>query len=406
MSLDIQSIRKDFPILEQKVYDKPYAYFDNAATALRPLQVLDAMSKIYYQFNGNPHRGAHYMSNQTTLAYEHVRDQVQAFINAPLREEIIFNRGATESINLVAYSFGDAFINEGDEIIVSEMEHHANIVPWQLLVQRKKAVLKVLPITDRGELMLEKLDELITPKTKLIAICLVSNVLGTVNPVKEIIEKAHARNVRVLIDATQSVQHLKTDVQQLDCDFLVFSGHKMYGPTGVGCLYGKKELLDGMPPFMAGGEMIDNVSFKGTTFNELPYKFEAGTPNFTEVVGLGAAIDYINNLGLDNVAVYEHELLEYTTSKLKEIDGMRIIGEARNKTSVISFLVGKIHPYDIGMFLDKMGFAVRTGHHCAEPLMDWYGIPGTVRVSLAVYNTFDEADRLVEAIKKTIQMLS
>lgn len=406
MSLDIQSIRKDFPILEQKVYGKPYAYFDNAATSLRPLQVLDAMSKIYYQFNGNPHRGAHYMSNQTTLAYEHVRDQVQAFINAPLREEIIFTRGATESINLVAYSFGDAFINEGDEIIVSEMEHHANIVPWQLLVQRKKAVLKVLPITDRGELMLEKLDELITPKTKLIAICLVSNVLGTVNPVKEIIEKAHARNVRVLIDATQSVQHLKTDVQQLDCDFLVFSGHKMYGPTGVGCLYGKKELLDAMPPFMAGGEMIDNVSFKGTTFNELPYKFEAGTPNFTEVVGLGAAIDYINNLGLDNVAVYEHELLEYTTSKLKEIDGMRIIGEARNKTSVISFLVGKIHPYDIGMFLDKMGFAVRTGHHCAEPLMDWYGIPGTVRVSLAVYNTFDEADRLVEAIKKTIQMLS
>ncbi|MDA3880447.1 MAG: cysteine desulfurase [Prolixibacteraceae bacterium] len=405
MSIDIQTIRKDFPILEKQVYGKPYIYFDSAATTLRPVQVLNAVTKIYTEFNGNPHRGSHYMSNQTTLAYENVRDKVQKFINAPTREEIIFTKGATEGINLVAYSFGDAFITEGDEIIISEMEHHANIVPWQLLAQRKKAILKVLPIIDKGELIVSELDNLITPKTKLIAINMVSNVLGTVNPIQDIIEKAHAKNVKVLIDAAQGIQHIKTDVQKLDCDFLVFSGHKMYGPTGVGCLYGKKELLDAMPPFLSGGEMIDKVSFKGTTFNKLPYKFEAGTPNFTEVIGLGAAIDYVNNIGLDKIAAYEHELLEYASLKLKQIDGMRIFGEAISKASVISFLVGSIHPYDMGMFLDKMGFAVRTGHHCAEPLMDRYRISGTVRISLAIYNTKEEIDQLVDAIKKTVAIL-
>ncbi|MCF8363942.1 MAG: cysteine desulfurase, partial [Prolixibacteraceae bacterium] len=313
--------------------------------------------------------------------------------------------GATAGINLVAYSFGDAFISEGDEIIVTQMEHHANIVPWQLLAQRKKVVLKVLPITDKGELVVSELDNLITSKTKLLALTMVSNVLGTVNPVQEIIEKAHSKNVKVLIDAAQGIQHIKTDVQKLDCDFLVFSGHKIYGPTGVGCLYGKKELLDAMPPFLSGGEMIEKVSFDGTTFNSLPYKFEAGTPNFTEVVGLGAALDYVNNIGLDNIAAYEHDLLEYATSKLKQIDGMRIFGEADNKASVISLLVGSAHHYDMGMFLDKMGFAVRTGHHCAEPLMDRYGVHGTVRVSLAIYNTKEEIDQLVAAVKKIAAML-
>lgn len=405
MSFDIQTIRKDFPILQQQVYGKPYIYFDSAATALRPVQVLNAVSKIYNEFNGNPHRGAHYMSNQTTLAYEVVRDKVQAFINAPSREEIIFTKGSTESINLVAYSFGEAFVSEGDEIIVSEMEHHANIVPWQLLAQRKKAVVKVLPVNDSGELMLEKLDELISDRTKLMAFTLVSNVLGTINPLKSIIETAHLRNIPVLIDAAQGVQHGRVDVQDLNCDFLVFSGHKLYGPTGVGCLYGKRKWLDAMPPFLGGGEMIEKVSFEDTTFNALPYKFEAGTPNFTEVIGLGAAIDYIQEIGLSNIAKYEHELLEYASSQLRTIKGMSIIGEAANKASVISFLVGNIHPYDMGMFLDKMGFALRTGHHCAQPLMDRFGIPGTVRLSLAFYNTKEEIDQVVKAIEKTAAML-
>jgi cysteine desulfurase/selenocysteine lyase len=405
MSFDIQTIRKDFPILQQQVYGKPYSYFDSAATALRPVQVLNAVSKIYNEFNGNPHRGAHYMSNQTTLAYEAVRDKVQAFISAPSREEIIFTKGSTESINLVAYSFGEAFVSEGDEIIISEMEHHANIVPWQLLAQRKKAVVKVLPVSDSGELMLEKLDELISDRTKLMAFTLVSNVLGTINPLKSIIETAHLRNIPVLVDAAQGVQHGRVDVQDLDCDFLVFSGHKLYGPTGVGCLFGKRKWLDAMPPFLGGGEMIEKVSFEGTSFNALPYKFEAGTPNFTEVIGLGAAIDYIQEIGLTNISEYEHELLEYASSQLGSIKGMRIIGEAANKASVISFLVGNIHPYDMGMFLDKMGFALRTGHHCAQPLMDRFGIPGTVRLSLAFYNTKEEIDQVVKAIEKTAAML-
>jgi len=406
MSFDVQKVRKDFPILEKLVYGKPYVYFDSAATALRPLQVLKAVGRIYKEFNGNPHRGTHYMSNQTTVHFEAVREKVQHFINANESAEVIFTKGTTESINLVAYSFGEAFVYEGDEIIVSEMEHHANIVPWQLLAGRKKATLKVLPITDQGELRIDWLDGMITDKTRLVAFNWVSNVLGTVNPVGEIVKIAHARNVPVLIDGAQGIQHSKMDVQALDIDFLAFSGHKLYGPTGVGCLYGKRKWLDQMPPFLGGGEMIEQVSFKGTTFNQLPYKFEAGTPNFTEVIGLGAAIDYVNELGLENIGAYEQELLQYATSQLKAIDGIRFIGEAEKKASVVSFLVGNIHPYDMGMFLDKMGFAVRTGHHCAQPLIDRFNIPGTVRLSLALYNTREEIDQLVVAVKKVAEMLA
>lgn len=406
MSIDVHKIRNDFPILQQQVYGKPYVYLDSAATALRPLQVLKAVEKIYREFNGNPHRGAHYMSNQTTVAYEHVRDQVQQMLNAKGREEIIFTKGTTESINLVAYSFGEDFVHEGDEIIVSEMEHHANIVPWQMLAKRKKAVVKVIPITDKGELRLDEFEKLITPQTRLVAVNLVSNVLGTINPVKEIITLAHSKNIPVLVDAAQAIQHLKVDVQDIDCDFLAFSGHKLYGPTGVGCLYGKADWLNKIPPFLGGGEMIEKVSFSGTTFNELPYKFEAGTPNFTEVIGLGAAIDYLNDIGFDEVAAYEHDLLEYALLKFASVPGIRFIGEAKNKSSVVSFLVGSIHPYDMGMFLDKMGFAVRTGHHCAQPLIDRLGIPGTVRVSLAFYNTKTEIDQVVDAVKKAASMLA
>jgi cysteine desulfurase / selenocysteine lyase len=401
----IKYIREDFPLLQKLVYDKPYVYFDNAATTYRPLQVLAAEEKVYREFNGNPHRGAHYMSNQTTVAIEAVRDKVQQFINAPEREEIIFTRNATESINLVAYSFGEAFIKAGDEVIVSEMEHHANIVPWQMVCERKGASVKVLPFDDSGRLMIEKLPELITGKTKIVAVTLVSNVMGVVNPVKHIIETAHSVNVPVLIDAAQAIQHIPIDVQQLDCDFMVFSGHKMYGPTGIGCLYGKRKWLEQIPPFLGGGEMIEKVSFAKTTFNQIPYKFEAGTPNFSQMIGLGAAIDYINTIGIENIAVYEHELLEYAYIQLKTIDNIRFFGQTGHQSGAISFLVGNIHPYDMGMFLDKMGFAVRTGHHCAEPVMEHFGITGTVRASFAFYNTKEEIDRFVTAVKKVVTML-
>lgn len=406
MTFDINTVRKDFPILEKKVYGKRYVYFDNAATAFKPLQVLKAVEKIYTQFNGNPHRGAHYMSNQTTVEFEAVRDKVQRFINAPSREEIIFTKGTTESINLVAYSFAEAFIGEGDEVIVSEMEHHANIVPWQIVCERKKAIIKVLPFEENGRLMIEKLPSLISGKTRLIAVTMVSNVLGVINPVDEIVRMAHINNIPVLVDGAQAIQHLSINVRQMDCDFFVFSGHKLYGPTGVGCLYGKKEWLDKMPPFLGGGEMIEKVTFEKTTFNVLPYKFEAGTPNFTEVIGLGAAIDYLNNIGLENIQSYEHELLSYAHEKLKDIEGIRFFGETGQQSNVISFLIKKIHPYDMGMFLDKMGFAVRTGHHCAEPIMEHYKIPGTVRMSLAFYNTREEIDLFVTAIRKAVGLLS
>ena len=403
MKFDIKAIRKDFPILEREVYGKRYIYFDNAATAFKPLQVLKAVEKIYTQFNGNPHRGAHYMSNQTTVEFEAVRDKVQQFINAPSREEIIFTKGTTESINLVAYSFGEAFISEGDEIIVTEMEHHANIVPWQMVCERKKAILKVIPFDETGKLQVELLPTLINSRTKIVATTIVSNALGVVNPVKEIIEIAHSHKVPVLLDGAQAAQHIHIDVQELDCDFLVFSGHKMYGPTGVGCLFGKRKWLDAMPPYMGGGEMIEQVTFAKTTFNAIPYKFEAGTPNFSQIIGLGAAIDYINSLGLDNIAAYEKSLLEQAKQQLRTIDNMRFLGETEHQSSLISFLVGTIHPYDLGMFLDKSGFAVRTGHHCAQPVMDHFKIPGTVRASFAIYNTTDEIDQFIASLKKVIK---
>ncbi|MCF8359428.1 MAG: cysteine desulfurase [Prolixibacteraceae bacterium] len=404
MSLDIESIRKDFPILEQQVYGKPYIYLDNAATSQTPLNVLKAMNDVYNGYNGNPHRGAHYMSNKTTAEYEKVRDKVKLFINAPTREEVIFTKGTTESINLVAYSFGEAFVNEGDEILVSEMEHHSNIVPWQLLCNRKKANLKVIPFDDKGRLKVEEIPALLSSRTRLLAVTMVSNAMGVVNPVEEIIDMAHSKNVPVLLDAAQAIHHMKVDVEKLGCDFMVFSGHKMYGPTGVGCLFGKKELLDKMPPFMGGGEMIEKVSFSGTTFNQLPYKFEAGTPNFTEVIGLGAAIDYLNGIGINNVIAWEHELLDYARKQLSGIKNIRFFGETEHQSGVISFLVGNIHPYDMGMFLDKMGIAVRTGHHCAEPVMDHFGIPGTVRASFAFYNIKEEIDKLTDAVKKVMSM--
>jgi cysteine desulfurase/selenocysteine lyase len=405
MNFNVEKIRKDFPILNNEVYGKRYTYFDNAATAYKPLQVLKAVEKIYTQFNGNPHRGTHFMSNQTTAEFEMVRDKIQDFIKAPLREEIIFTKGTTESINLVAYSFAEAFIHEGDEVIISEMEHHANIVPWQIVCERKKAKIKVLPFDDAGRLMIEKLPGLFSAETKLLAVTMLSNVMGVINPVNEIVRIAHAHNVPVLIDGAQAVQHLSVDVQQMDCDFFVFSGHKLYGPTGVGCLFGKKEWLNKMPPFLGGGEMIEKVTFEKTTFNVIPFKFEAGTPNYTEVIGLGAAIDYLNKIGMRNIREYEQQLFEYARTKMKTIEGIRFFGETLHQSNVISFLVRKIHPYDMGMFLDKMGFAVRTGHHCADPVMDHFKIPGTVRASFAFYNTSEEIDRFVEAIQKISTML-
>lgn len=404
MSLDIEKIRNDFPILNTEVSGKKYVYFDNAATGYKPLKVLKAVEEIYTTYNGNPHRGVHHMSSVTTQQFEAVRDKVKDFINAAHREEIIFTKGTTESINLVAYSFGEAFINEGDEFIVTEMEHHANIVPWQIICERKKAKIKVLTFNDKGDLNIDLLPELITSKTRLLAVSLVSNVLGTVNPVEEIIKIAHQYKVPVLVDGAQGVQHLRVDMQKMDCDFFAFSGHKLYGPTGVGCLYGKKEYLEKMPPFLGGGEMIEKVTFEKTTFNELPYKFEAGTPNFTEVIGMGAAIDYLLDIGFDNIAEYEHELLLYAESELNKIPGLRIYGNSDYKSGVISFLVNNIHNYDMGMFLDKMGFAVRTGHHCADPIMDHYKIAGTVRASFAFYNTKTEVDEFVKAIKKIITL--
>jgi cysteine desulfurase / selenocysteine lyase len=405
MNFDVTAIRNDFPLLEKQVYGKRYIYFDNAATVYKPLQVLKAVEQIYSSFNGNPHRGAHYMSNQTTLEYEAVRDKVQHFINAPSREEIVFTKGTTESINLVAYSFAEAFLNEGDEVIVSEMEHHSNIVPWQMVCNTKKAKVVMLPFDDTGRLMIERLPDLISEKTRLLSLAWVSNSMGVVNPVEEIITIAHKHNIPVLIDAAQAISHFPVDVQKLNCDFLVFSGHKMYGPTGVGCLYGKRELLDAMPPFLGGGEMIEKVTFAKTTFNSVPYKFEAGTPNFTEVIGLGAAIDYLTNIGMSAISAYEQQLLAYANQQLKNIEGIRFFGNTAHQSGVISFLIKNIHPYDLGMFLDKMGFALRTGHHCAEPVMDHFKIPGTVRLSVAMYNTTEEIGLFVDALKKACAIL-
>jgi cysteine desulfurase/selenocysteine lyase len=401
---DVQAVRKDFPILNTTVYGKPLVYLDNAATTQKPLVVTQKITDGYLLHNANVHRGVHFLSQDATEAHENARRRVQKFINAASTEEVIFTRGTTESINLVASSFGDAFLSEGDEVIVTEMEHHSNIVPWQLLRARKNIVLKVAKISDRGELDLEYLATLLTPRTKLVSVAQVSNVLGTINPVDKIIAIAHERNIPVLVDAAQSIPHIAVDVQALDADFLVFSGHKIYGPTGIGVLYGKKKYLEAMPPYQGGGEMIATVSFEKTTFNDLPYKFEAGTPDFIGSVALAEALDYISAIGLDTVADYEHQLLTYATEKMQAIPGMHIYGQAAQKSSVISFLVEGIHHYDMGLLLDKQGIAVRTGHHCAEPLMHRLGIEGTVRASFSFYNTFDEIDALVNGIERVVKM--
>ncbi len=404
--IDIQKIRKDFPILERTVYGKPLIYLDNAATTQKPRCVVEALTEEYYSVNANVHRGVHFLSQQATELHEASRETVRRFLNARSVREIIFTRGTTESINLLASSFGEAFLQEGDEVILSQMEHHSNIVPWQLLEQRKGIRLRIIPITESGELQMDVFRSLINTRTKLVSVTHVSNVLGTVNPVKEIITEAHLHDVPVLIDGAQSTPHLSVDVQELDADFYAFSGHKLYGPTGVGVLYGKEEWLEKLPPYQGGGEMIQHVSFEGTTFNELPFKFEAGTPDYIGTTGLARAIDYITSIGIDTIALYEHELTAYATERLQAIPDLRIYGTAPGKSSVISFLVGHIHPFDMGTLLDRLGIAVRTGHHCAQPLMDFYGIPGTVRASLAFYNTREEIDILTEGIERVRTMFA
>ena len=402
---DISKIRNDFPILKREVNGKPLVYLDNGATTQKPKFVIDAITNYYEEMNSNVHRGVHYLSQLSTDAFEVTRRKVQQFINAKEEAEIIITKGTTESINLVASCFGKAFVHEGDEIIISAMEHHSNIVPWQMLCEDRGAVLRVIPMNDKGELDMKAYEELLSDKTKIVAVAYVSNALGTINPVKQIIEMAHARNVPVLVDAAQAIQHIAIDVQELDVDFLAFSGHKMYAPTGVGVLYGKRVLLDAMPPYQGGGDMIKDVTFEKTTYNELPFKFEAGTPNIEAGICFAAAIDYINSLGIENIKAHEDELLAYATQKLKAIAGVRIIGEAEYKSSVISFVVDGVHPYDIGVILDKLGIAVRTGHHCAQPVMDRFNIPGTVRASLALYNTKEDIDNFVAGLTRALNML-
>lgn len=401
---DVEKVRVDFPILEEKVYGKPLVYLDNGATTQRPRRVIAKMEEYYLRYNSNVHRGVHFLSNKCTDANEEARNIVRDFIHAGSDKEVIFTRGTTESINLVACSFGEAFIQAGDEILVSEMEHHANIVPWQMLCERKGAKLKVIPFRDSGELDLSRLDDLLTGRVKLVGVAYVSNVLGTINPVKEIIDRAHAVGARVLIDGAQAIQHIPVDVQQLNCDFFVFSGHKLYGPTGVGVLYGKEELLDRMPPWQGGGEMIREVRFEKTMYNDLPFKFEAGTPDFIGIIGLGEAVRYIQSLGLEDIACYEHQLLKYAMEQMYLVPGMRIFGEAPQKSGVISFALGDIHHSDTGTLLDKLGIAVRTGQLCAEPTMQHYGVTGMVRASLGMYNTRKEIDLLCEGLNKVAKM--
>ncbi|MDP4203878.1 MAG: cysteine desulfurase [Bacteroidota bacterium] len=403
-TLDIAAIRADFPILSRTVYDRPLVYFDNAATSQKPRCVVEAIEKVYYSQNANIHRGVHYLSQVATEAHEEARQTVQAFINAAESREIIFTRGTTEAINLIATSFGETFCNEGDEILITGMEHHANIVPWQLLRDRKGIVLKVVPFNERGELDMEAFSKSISPKTKLVSVAHISNVLGTVNPVAKIIAEAHAHNIPVLVDGAQAVSHMPVDVQALDADFYVFSGHKMYGPNGIGVLYGKEKWLEQLPPYHGGGEMIATVTYEKTTYAELPFKFEAGTPDYVGSVALAEAIRYMQKFGLKAIGDYEHQLLQYATEQLMKIDGMRIFGTAVEKASVISFLVRDIHHFDMGTLLDKLGIAVRTGHHCAMPLMHTLGIEGTIRASFAFYNTKEEIDALVAAVDRVQKM--
>lgn len=401
---DIQKIREDFPILSRQVYGRPLVYLDNGATTQKPRAVVEAMTEEYYNVNANVHRGVHFLSQQATELHEAARETVRRFLNARSTNEIVFTRGTTESINLVATTFGDAFLNEGDEVIISEMEHHSNIVSWQLVQARKGIRLRVIPVTDNGELCLDEYERLFNEHTRLVSITHVSNVLGTVNPVKDMIATAHSLGVPVLVDGAQSTPHFAVDVQELDCDFFAFSGHKIYGPTGVGVLYGKEEWLDKLPPYMGGGEMIKRVTFEKTTFNELPYKFEAGTPDYVATTGLARALDYVTALGMDNIYAHEQELTRYAMQKMADIEGMRFIGTPSHKDAVISFLVGDIHHLDMGTLLDRLGIAVRTGHHCAEPLMHRFGIEGTVRASFGLYNTLEEVDVLVEGIKRVSRM--
>jgi cysteine desulfurase/selenocysteine lyase len=405
-TFDVNIIRKSFPILEREVKNKLLVYLDNAATSQKPQAVIDALDYYYSNYNANIHRGIHTLAEEATAAYEATRNTVRNFINAEFSEEIIFTRGTTEGINLVAYTWGRKNIHEGDEIIISTMEHHSNIVPWQILCEEKKAVLKVIPIDDQGELLMEEYRKMLSPKTKLVSIAHASNSLGTINPVKVIIEAAHEIGALVFVDGAQSSVHLNIDVQEMDCDFFAFSGHKVYGPTGAGALYGKKKILEEMPVFMGGGEMIKEVTFEKTTFNNLPYKYEAGTPNIADTIALKVALDFVTETGKNIIRNHENDLLKYATEQMNSIEGLRIIGTARNKVSLISFVIKNIHPQDIGVLLDNQGIAVRTGHHCTEPLMKRFGIPGTVRASFAMYNTKEEVDRLIEGIKKSIKMLS
>jgi cysteine desulfurase/selenocysteine lyase len=403
--LDIQKIRADFPILSQKVNGKPLVYFDNGATSQKPQVVIEAISKYYKEINANIHRGVHTLSQLATDAYEFSRGKIQSHINAKLACEVIFTSGTTHAINAVANGFA-SFLKAGDEVLVSALEHHSNIVPWQMLCERTGATLRVIPMNEKGELILSEYEKLLSNKTKIVTVNHISNALGTINPIKYMIDKAHEVGAAILIDGAQAVPHLKPDVQALDCDFYVFSGHKICGPTGIGILYGKEAWLHKLPPYQGGGEMIATVSFEKTTYADLPHKFEAGTPNIEAGIVLGTAIDYLNEIGFDNISKYEHELLEYATEKLLQIEGLKIFGTAEAKTSVISFNIGNIHPYDIGTIIDKLGIAVRTGHHCAQPIMDFYNIPGTIRASFAFYNTKEEIDLMIEALKKAQIMLT
>lgn len=401
---DIYQIRKDFPILSREVYGKPLVYLDNSATTQKPRIVVDAIANEYYSENANVHRGVHFLSQQATELHESARAKIAKFLNASSPSEIVFTRGATEGLNLVASSFGEAFLKEGDEVIISAMEHHSNIVPWQLLEMRKGIKIKVIPITEDGELRVDEYEKLFDECTKLVSVTHVSNVLGTVNPVKELATIAHSHNVPILIDGAQSVPHIKVDVRDMDCDFYAFSGHKIYGPTGIGALYGKAEWLEKLPPYQGGGEMIKNVHFGHTEFEDAPLKFEAGTPDYVGSHSLATAIDYVEGLGLDNIAAHEHELLEYATKRLESIPGMRIFGKAKNKSAVISFVVGNIHPLDLGTLLDRLGIAIRTGHHCAQPLVESLGVQSVARASFGLYNTLKEVDALFNGIERVMKM--
>ena len=404
--LDVDRLRRDFPILQRKVHGRQLVYLDNAASSQKPRQVIQSLKRFYESDYANIHRGVHLLSQVATDAYEAARVKAQRFINAGCHCEVIFTRGATEGINLVAATYGRQHVKAGDEILITAMEHHSNIVPWQMLCKEKGAKLRVAPVSDKGELILEEFEKLLTPRTRLVGVVHVSNVLGTVNPVGQIIKMAHAQGIPVLVDAAQSAPHLGLDVRALDCDFLALSSHKMYGPTGIGVLYGKRALLEKMPPYQGGGDMIASVTFEETIYNDLPYKFEAGTPNIADVVAFGAAIDYINQIGIANIAAHEHELLEYATAALAEVPGLRIIGEAEEKSGAISFVMEGIHPHDIGTILDREGIAIRTGHHCAQPLMERFGVPATARASFGMYNTKHEINALVSALHKTIEVFS